>query len=355
MEFEPNEMNMTGHTDPGIPPEPVGEAQLPAPDRRRARAIFSRLGIGVTLVLVLSSAVQLILAAVLERAAPGWRSWPYSMWLMGFAPLYLVGIPAGVLVARRAPAMPPEQGPMTVGRYFCIILICVFVMQAGNIFGLMVQGLIRLLLGLEAVNPIETFATDDSLLLRILFMVILAPLIEEFVFRKTLIDRMRPYGEKLAVVTSAAMFGLFHGNISQMFYAFTLGLVFGWVYLRTGKLRYTVGLHMIVNFFFGVLSVEILHWATPGLEAMEKMGTANAADLTALQMLGLAAYYLYTAAIFGAVIAGLVLLIVKGRRVRFQSAPLELPRGQRFSTVWINVGMILFAVLCAASIVLNIQ
>ena len=64
MEFEPNEMNMTGHTDSGIPPEPVGESQLPAPDRRRARAIFSRLGIGVTLVLVLSSAVQLILAAV---------------------------------------------------------------------------------------------------------------------------------------------------------------------------------------------------------------------------------------------------------------------------------------------------
>ena len=185
----------------------------------------------------------------------------------------------------------------------------------------------------------------------IVFMVILAPLIEEFIFRKTFIDRMRPYGEKLAVVTSAAMFGLFHGNLSQMFYAFSLGLVFGWVYLRTGRLRYTVGLHMLINFFGGVVSVELTKWAGDALEKLESLDAGDLAQLSGLLTPGVIALLLYSAVLMGCAVAGLVLLIVKGRRVRFEPTPSELPRAQRFGTAWLNVGMILFVALCLLSVV----
>lgn len=347
MKFEPNEIDM------------LGEIRMSA-NRRGAKAAFSTLGISASLILIVSTLVSTAAVLILDRAAPGWRSWPYSMWLLGFAPLYLAAFPVGLAVAHRTPAFLPERGTMTAGRYLCVILICVFVMQVGNIAGLVLQELVRGVLGGDPVNPLESFANDRSLPLRILFLVILAPLIEEFFFRRVLIDRMRPYGEKLAVVTSAAMFGLFHGNLAQMFYAFTLGLVFGWVYLRTGRLRYTVGLHMIINFFFGVLSAEIIKWAGPALEELEKLSdptAATAADVSALSALltpGVIAYFLYLFLLFAAMIAGLVLLIVRGRRVRFQPTPLELPRGQRFSTAWVNVGMILFSAICVASVVLNI-
>ena len=57
---------------------------------------------------------------------------------------------------------------------------------------------------------------------------------------------------KADIVFSALMFGLFHMNLYQFFYAFLLGLVFGYVYLRTRRLRYTVFMHMSINAIGGV-------------------------------------------------------------------------------------------------------
>ena len=345
--------------NPGAGKRSEKAAALGEADRRTARGRFSRLGVSTTLMLLLPSAAQYLLVRVLNHFAPGWTDWPYSMWLLGFGVLYVVGVPIGLLVARKVPVLPAEKGPMTVGRYLCIILICIFMMEAGNVVGLLIQGLMENVVGGLPANPIETFATDDSLILRILFMVILAPLIEEFIFRRVLIDRMRPYGEKLAVVTSALMFGLFHGNLSQMFYAFALGLVFGYVYLRTGRLRYTVGLHMLINFFGGILSVELTKWAAPGLEALESLGDLDPAslmesgvpDLSAALTPGVIAFGLYVVVLLGCAVAGLVILCIKSRKVHFEPAPLELQRGQRFSTAWVNVGMLLFLAVCLASVV----
>ena len=317
-----------------------------APSLGGARAVFSKLGLSATLMLASASVVQVLLVRLLNRAVPGWTAWPYSMWLLGFGVLYVVSIPAGLLLTRRMSVLPPEKNAMTLGRYLCILLICIFMMEAGNLVGLAIQSLMESIVGGMPENPIEVFATDDSLPLRILFLVILAPLIEEFVFRRVFIDRMRPYGEKLAVVTSALMFGLFHGNLSQMFYAFALGLVFGYVYLRTGKLRYSVGLHMFINFFGGVLSVELTKWAQPGLEAAQD---PNTAVLTP----GVVALSIYSIALLGCAVAGLVLLCVRSRRVYFEPTPLEVPQGQRFSVSWINVGMLLFLALSAASVVMT--
>ena len=68
-------------------------------------------------------------------------------------------------------------------------------------------------------------------------------ILEEFIFRKMVIDRIWQYGEKIAVVTSALIFALFHINLFQFFYALGIGLIFAYVYLRTGKLRYTIIMH----------------------------------------------------------------------------------------------------------------
>ena len=45
-------------------------------------------------------------------------------------------------------------------------------------------------------------------------------------FRRLLVDRMVKYGEATAVLFSGLMFALFHGNLNQFVYAFTLGVFF---------------------------------------------------------------------------------------------------------------------------------
>ena len=90
-------------------------------------------------------------------------------------------------------------------------------------------------------NPVFWF------MYQIILLVLLAPVLEEWIFRKLILRRLAPWGEPVAIFGSAFLFGLFHGNFGQFFYAFAVGAVFAYVALRTGGIRYTVALHFLVN------------------------------------------------------------------------------------------------------------
>jgi membrane protease YdiL (CAAX protease family) len=94
---------------------------------------------------------------------------------------------------------------------------------------------------------LEGSAGVDHPLLQAALLAFAAPVMEEFVFRRCIIRRLLPCGEKAALFTSALLFALFHSAVNQVCYAFLLGLVFGYVYLKTGRLRYSIGLHVIIN------------------------------------------------------------------------------------------------------------
>lgn len=314
-----------------------------------AKKQFSRLGLGTFVILGLGAVVQILALGVADTVWPRWMENSWGMWQLTFAPLYLIAVPVGLLLLRKVPAKPLEKHDLKPGRYIVSAIICIFMMYAGNILGTVITALLQLLPGISAGNPVLGYATDDALLPKVLFMVILAPVIEEYIFRKQLIDRMHIYGEKLAVFTSALMFGLFHGNLSQLFYAFALGLVFGYVYLKTGKLRYSIGLHMLINFIGSVVGPFFLE----KLAVLDTMETMDIAALEAILpwLLGFGAYVLV---LIGLAITGLVLLCINKRRVSFATAELELPKESRFKTVYMNAGMILLVIGCMALIIANV-
>lgn len=55
------------------------------------------------------------------------------------------------------------------------------------------------------------------------------------------------WGVAVAIVLQAAVFGFMHMNWVQGCYAGAAGLIFGWVLVTTGKLRYTILLHFAFN------------------------------------------------------------------------------------------------------------
>ena len=316
---------------------------------KEAKNHFSRLGLSAFVILGLGTAVQILAIGVANNVWPQWLENSWGMWLLTFAPLYLIAVPVGLLLLRKVPVKPLEKHDLKPGRYIVSAIICIFMMYAGNMLGTVITALLQLLPGISAGNPVLGYATDDALLPKVLFMVILAPVIEEYIFRKQLIDRMHIYGGKLAVIASALMFGLFHGNLSQLFYAFALGLVFGYVYLKTGKLRYSIGLHMLINFIGSVVGPFFL-------EKLAVLDTMETMDLAALEpilpwLLGFGAYVLV---LIGLAITGLVLLCINKRRVSFATAELELPKESRFKTVYMNAGMILLVIGCMALIIANV-
>lgn len=60
-------------------------------------------------------------------------------------------------------------------------------------------------------------------------------------------DTIPPVAFWLANIVQAFIFALLHMNITQGVYTFFMGLIFGWVAWRTGKLRYSILLHFTLN------------------------------------------------------------------------------------------------------------
>lgn len=80
---------------------------------------------------------------------------------------------------------------------------------------------------------------------------ILAPLAEEMVFRgailRTLLRMMDTRWHWMAIILSAVLFGLVHGNLPQFVHATLIGLLLGWMYYRTGSILPGVMFHWVNN------------------------------------------------------------------------------------------------------------
>ena len=315
-----------------------------------ARKQFSWLGLGMVTVLAVSTVVQFLAMLLVawiypQGGEPGWLLWVYT-----FAPMYLVAIPLGILVMKKAPATPVEERSIRSRDLIATTVICFFLMYLGNIIGTIIIDLTGALVGSTPENPLDTYVENGYVWLRILVMVVLAPLIEEYLFRKQLIDRMHAYGGKVAVVTSALIFGLAHGNLSQFFYAFALGLVFGNLYLKTGRLRYSATLHMLINFMGGYVAPTLLEKVD--MEALEQVDVTNTQAVMG-QLRTIMPLMLYSLILLGLVIAGIVMFCTRCRKTTFEPEPNELQGSQRFTSVFLNVGMLLFIVLSLVLIVLT--
>lgn len=309
-------------------------------DLKTARRQFSVLGLGLFSILAISTVLQIVAAGIAEFAFPQGESPSWILWLCTFAPMYLVAVPIGLLIMRHAPATPREKNVLKPRKFVAAAIISIFAMYAGNIAGNIILTLINAVLGASAVNPLLTYTMDNgSLWLRILVMVILAPVIEEYIFRKQLIDRTCIYGERLSVFTSAIIFGLFHGNLSQFFYAFALGLVFGYIYLKTGRLRYSTALHMMINFLGSVLAPALL--SSINLEALSEAEMNGMASMEAV-LPQILPFLVYVLALIALSLAGLVLFCISVHNISFQTSQLELTKGTKLKTVYLNLGMMLF-------------
>ncbi len=77
---------------------------------------------------------------------------------------------------------------------------------------------------------------------------IVAPVLEELVFRGIFFKTIRRFwGPEGAVVISALLFGIYHGNAVQLVYAFCLGLVLAVSYEDADNFFIPVLLHSVVN------------------------------------------------------------------------------------------------------------
>lgn len=323
---------------------------------KQARRDFSRIGASLCLMVVIWYALATVLEGALYAAVGGKGEAPNWVTYVGSGvPLYLIAMPIAVMLMGKSTVIETRKFDMKPGLFFKLLLMCLPMMWAGSVFGSMLS---MVLSNGEATDRVADLAMQTNIW-NVVFLVIVGPIFEEWLFRKQLIDHTRKYGEKTAILLFGLAFGLFHMNLFQFFYAFLLGLMFGYVYTRTSKLRYSTAMHMIINFNGGVLAPWVL--TRVDLDQLEKVseaaenGNAAAMEQWASQNVeGLAIMLVYFV-LYGAVIlAGFVLLIRNFKKFEFYTAPEELPRGTRAKTVCGNVGMIMFIMVTCMLTAVNL-
>jgi hypothetical protein len=108
-------------------------------------------------------------------------------------------------------------------------------------------------LGLQHFNKIPVmpdFSLNGGILtqaMTLLFVVILAPITEEFALRGVVLQGLRPYGEKFAILISAFLFGIMHGNLLQAPAAFMMGMVLAYIAIQTESIVAPTLIHMLNN------------------------------------------------------------------------------------------------------------
>lgn len=273
-----------------------------------------------------------------------------------------------LLLFRKREKSIPQKRKMKFG-WWVLLLICLYgVMGLGNIIGTVVNGAILLpfsskITDINAAAGIFLGSTSWAyIIVGIIVGGILGPVLEELIFRKIFIDNYSKYGMGAAILLSGLTFGLFHGNFSQFFYAFGVGIVFAYIYSLTGKVKYTIFLHIGINSITAVIvtivnklmsvdfNIQYREYYSTFIETMDTeafmQNINNLVSAYPLAAIGLIMNAVVTIVLLAlyiiGFILGIVLLITKFRKYR---KTLDMGVKGSKTAATFNWGMIIFIVM----------
>ena len=104
---------------------------------------------------------------------------------------------------------------------------------------------------------------------------LLAPLVEELVFRGAILKELLQWNRRpwVGIVISAVLFAMIHMNPAQMPHAFLIGLLLGWMYYRTDSIVPGVVYHWVNN-----TAAYVLYnfYPNPDLTLLDLFGNSRA-------------------------------------------------------------------------------
>lgn len=299
--------------------------------RERRRLAIPALCVSFTL--LFTSLVQILAVYCISRFAPWIMDQNWYIWVMSTVPMYAVAMPLSLLLCRVLEPVEtkPTERKLGIGAFLGLLALCFTLSYAGSYLGQIINTVIQSITGEMPANDLEEVTSASPLWTNLLFCGILAPIMEEIFYRKMVIDRLRPLGDLPTVLISGVVFGLIHGNFYQFFYAAFIGILFGYIYVYTGKIRYTVALHMIFNLVGGVYTTEMLKHMD-----LERLAVDPLLEITenAAGYIMMALYLLFMFLAFvGAIITIAIAVHRKPIRLQKREHPLR-------PADWIRVGLL---------------
>lgn len=149
--------------------------------------------------------------------------------------------------------------PMTAGAFAA--LVCFFI-SGQLLFQYMAPAMEWYfgLFGFSVMEAIETATIESDTLSMFLYAGVFAPIAEEIIFRGLVLRVLQPCGKRYAILLSAFLFGIFHGNVVQSPFAFVVGIVLGYT-----ALEYNIGWAMLLHMINNLVLADMLTRLTSSL------------------------------------------------------------------------------------------
>ncbi len=239
-------MNQCNHEEEYANRFPIGIAP---------KKIVSQAGFALFILAVVVLGVQAAIEYLVSTYNPTLAESDWYLWVVTAISLEVIGFPIYYLIIRKIPNSPKGEvvklKPLT---FLAIFFICTAGMYITNFFSTILTFMISAIKGEELINPVAEAIMDGNIIITLIYAAVIAPVFEELIFRKLLLDKLRRFGDIPAILLSGLAFGLFHLNLSQFFYAAVLGFIFAYVTLRTNTVMYAILLHMMINFIASVMT-----------------------------------------------------------------------------------------------------
>lgn len=328
-----------------------------------SKRYFSTLGFAVSAYLLVTTGLSLLVSLAITAWSPELLENSIVSNLIGTICQYGVGLP---VIAFALKGLPKDTNPsekLSVGEFFGYFTVCLTFMSVGSNLSMTVMSIVEGLLGRATENPVASSTTGVHPLVNLVFFAIIAPIMEELIYRKTICDRLLPLGEGYTVILSAVIFALVHGNFYQFFYAFLVGMIFSYVYLKTGNIIYTTVFHMIINLMGGVITPWVTDQLAPLMteenitlytELIEKGEMEKLGEIFTPYFAPSLFIIAYTLIYNICAIIGFVVLMKNLNKVRFREGLLPPAKEGKVANIFFNGGVFTAIAFCAVMFVISL-
>ena len=331
--------------------------------RRTLKNLFSRLFIALfvytSLATLLSTAVYVFapffigeesFVAILDSSTASVIIGSIIQYLICF-PIFLAIACHGTKSTERK-----EGKKLSIKDFFLLFCITQLALYVGNTIGTTLNAVIGNTIGKVPENSVQTIVNEVPIYIIFIFAVVIGPIVEEIIFRRVLIDRMSVFGEHIAIIFSSVAFGLMHQNLYQFFYATMIGLILGYVYTVTGNVKYTILLHILINFIGSIAVIPVSDAVTVFSELLAAAELGQSIALLDLMVSG-TIVLVYSTVEAGLVIGGIIAMTdgIRKKKIRIpKNKEIFLPDREIYSNGISNVGALMFIGLSCVFTIINL-
>lgn len=291
------------------------------------KKFFAEIGINYLILGAAAILFQIIIVNCLNVAYPEYLSDINILSGISSFCNYILPFPIFYCLMKKIESFKPEKTDVNIQTFITYTGITITLMWIGNLTGLAITALLSSAIQTDISNPVQQLINSADIWFNLIVISIIAPIFEELFFRKFLIDRTIKYGARVSIILSAVIFAFFHGNLNQFFYALLIGGFFAFVYIKTGKISYSIILHGIVNFMGSVVSLFVSN------SAINLQTNFNLTDASVIII-----YFLVLIVFIAIGVNGLS----KYKKAKFNGSKTEISLKTPLKTMFLNYGMILF-------------